>query len=113
MPITESYLKSIVGTLNEVRPVTHRKMFGGAGVYQDGVLFACVDNDRIYFKADDLTVGRYEAEGMEKFVYDPKTGASMPYWEVPPKVIADPDTLAEWIDEAVEVARRKKAGKKR
>lgn len=113
MPITQAYLDSVVQTLNAARPVTYRKMFGGAGIYQDRVLFACVDNDRLYFKVDDQTQLKYEALGRQQFIYDPATGASMPYFELPEDVYADPGKLAEWIDESVEAARRRKAKKKK
>jgi DNA transformation protein len=34
-------------------PVTIRKMFGGYGVYHDGLMFALVADDTLYLKADD------------------------------------------------------------
>lgn len=99
--------------LGAVRPVTYRKMFGGAGVYLDGLMFAVLDNDRVYFKVDSQNEGRYVEAGMDLFVYDPSTGATMPYREVPPRAWETPEDLAEWIDEALEVVRRKKAKGKR
>lgn len=99
--------------LGAVRPVTYRKMFGGAGVYLDGLIVAVLDNDRVYLKIDDVTEGRYIEAGMERFVYDPESGASMPYREVPAEVWQTPEVLAEWVDEALEAAKRKKSARKR
>ena len=47
-------------------------MFGGAGVYCDGVMFALVPRDTLYFRVDDGNRAAYEAEGLEPFTYDGK-----------------------------------------
>lgn len=113
MPITQAFLEATIARLSAARPVTYRKMFGGAGVYLDGFMFAVLDDDRVYFKVDEVNEGRYVDAGTDLFVYDPSKGATMPYREVPPKVWESPNTLGEWMDASVEVVKRKKAGKKR
>lgn len=113
MPITQAFLEATLAKLGAARLVTYRKMFGGAGVYLDGFMFAVLDDDRVYFKVDDVNEGRYVEAGMDLFVYDPSKGATMPYREVPNNVWESSETLGEWIDASVEVVKRKKGGKKR
>ena len=47
--------------------VTVRRMFGGAGVYCDGLMFGLVSDDTLYFRVDDGNRGAFEAEGLAPF----------------------------------------------
>ena len=44
-------------------PVAVRRMFGGAGVFADGLMIALVVDGVIYLKADDSLVPLFEREG--------------------------------------------------
>jgi DNA transformation protein and related proteins len=108
VPVSASYLASVVAALEAARPVTHRKMFGGLGVYLDGVFFAVVDDDRLYFKVDDGNLAGYDALGMEPWFPDPTSTKPSPYREVPADVLADVEALGEWVDASVAAAVRLK-----
>ena len=45
MAVTEGFKDFVTELLSGVGPVTIRNMFGGAGVYADGVMFAIVADD--------------------------------------------------------------------
>lgn len=94
--------------LGASRPIRARRMFGGVGLYCDEVFFAVLDDDRVFFKTDEQTRPQYEAAGMGQWAIESPSGGAMPYHEVPAEVLDDPRRLGEWIDAAVEVARRKK-----
>ena len=49
-----------------------RRLFGGAGLYVDGVMFAILSKDVIYLKADDGTRAAFEREGCAPFSYQAK-----------------------------------------
>ena len=36
-------------------------MFGGFGVYLDGLMFALLLDDRVYIKVDEVSVGRFSS----------------------------------------------------
>jgi len=67
-------------------PITIRKMFGGVGIYHDGLMFALVVDDTLYLKADTVTHWEFESEGLAPFTYDVKDGknvvTSYPRWQV-------------------------------
>jgi DNA transformation protein and related proteins len=92
----------------QFRPVTVRRLFGGAGLYADGVMFAILSKDVIYLKADDATRAAFEQEGCAPFSYQAKGGkrAIMSYWRMPERLYDDPDELAAWAERALAVARR-------
>ena len=96
------------------RPVTVRRMFGGAGIFCDGLMFALVFDGAIYFKVDDASIPDFEREGSSPFVYTrAKTPgrvgrASLAYWRLPERLYDDPDELAVWAGRALAIAERKK-----
>jgi DNA transformation protein len=95
-------------------PVDVRRMFGGAGIYSDGVFFALVDEGIIYLKADDKTAPRFAAEGCSQFVYQGKSReVAMSYWRMPERLYDDPDELADWARQAHAVAVRARMKKPR
>ena len=86
-----------------------RGMFGGLGIFRDGLMFGLVSDDRLYFRTDGENRPAYEAAGFGPFTYTgPRTGrtAAMPYHEVPDDVIEDAEALVEWARQASEAALR-------
>ena len=84
MAVSNEYRTFIQDQLEGFGPVTVRAMFGGAGVFRDGIMFGLIADETLYFKIDDTTKGDFEAEGSEPFVYT-KAGkaTAMSYWRVP------------------------------
>ena len=111
MAPSESFKDFIKDQLSGFGPVTIRNMFGGAGIYADGVMFAILTDDTLYLKADDTSSRAYEAEGMRPFTYTPegKAPVAMSYWEVPPRLLEEPEELAVWARTAHEIARADRA----
>jgi DNA transformation protein len=95
-------------------PVTVRRMFGGAGIYREGLMFALVFDGAIFLKVDDASIPDFEREGSRPFVYTRakspgKIGrASLSYWRLPERLYDDPEDLARWAERALVIARRKK-----
>lgn len=101
------FLGFLTDSLAPLGSIRMKRMFGGAGFYCDGIFFALIAYDRLYFKADEATSQRYANEGEGPFVYDGKTKpVTMSYWRVPERLFDDPDELLEWARQAVGVARR-------
>ncbi len=94
-------------------PVEVRRMFGGAGIYADGTMFALVSDGVIYLKADEHNTPAFEREGLGPFTYMRKDGqrASMSYRRMPDRLYDDPDELATWARAALAAAGRGGAGK--
>ena len=91
--------------LRDLRGVTCRAMFGGFGLYQNGVFFGIIHNSRLYFKTNERTKERYVQEGMKPFRPN-RSQTLKQYYEVPADVIDEPDRLVAWAQEAVVCAER-------
>jgi DNA transformation protein len=109
MSVSADYRDFILEQLAGAGRVTPRAMFGGVGLYLDGLFFALIDDDTLYFKADEASRRRYEAAGSSPFCPDPsRPEQAMGYWQVPADVLEDPEALVDWAREAQGVALSKR-----
>jgi DNA transformation protein and related proteins len=93
--------------------VTSRAMFGGHGLYHDGVMFAVAIDDGLYLKVDDQTRAMFEAEGCAPFIYThTEKPLAMSYWSAPAAAMDSPQAMLPWARLAFEAALRKPAGRK-
>ena len=108
------FVDHLVEQFETFAPVTARRMFGGHGLFRDGVMFGLVINDTLYFKADDRNRAMFEARGLSRFEYA-KQGKriSVSYYLAPGDAMDDPETLAQWAGPAFEAGLRgKRASRK-
>jgi len=81
-------------------------MFGGYGIFHEGLMFAVIADDTLYFKVDESNRDIYEKAGSQPFPH------GISYWEVPADVLEDKNRLGEWAGLSMDIA-IKKAEKKR
>ena len=114
MSVSPGFKEFLIEHMAGFGPVTIRAMFGGAGVMRDGQMFALIDDDVLYFKADETTRTVFEAEGLAQFTYKAKGGKlmEMNYWRAPERCLDDADEMAEWCRAAYGVALKAAAKKK-
>ena len=97
------------------RPIIVRRMFGGAGIYAHGVIFALLSSDgSLNFEADEINESDFVREGLPSFAPVMKSGkhAVMPYRQLPDRLYDDPEELAQWAQRALAAAQRKAISKK-
>jgi DNA transformation protein len=89
-------------------PVTLRRMFSGFGISADGTNFALALRAGLYFRADEQTIPRFEAEGSKPFQYQTraKTVTVGSYWQLPARLFDEPEELTEWARAALAAAQR-------
>jgi DNA transformation protein len=112
MSVSNDYRDFVLEQLAPAGRVTSRAMFGGVGLYLDGLFFALIDDDTLFFKTDEATRKRYESAGSKAFCpYPDQPDQSMGYWAVPAEVLEDSDELAAWAREAMGVALAKRSAR--
>lgn len=114
MSASPGFVELVKDALSGLGPVSVRRMFGGAGVYADGVMFGLIADDTLYLKADSDTKRAFEAEGLAPFLYAGRGKTiAMSYWRIPDRLLDDPDEMAAWARTALDVARRASTRKRR
>lgn len=94
--------------------VSVRRMFGGHGVFADGMMFALEQDGELFLKADDLTIPRLAAEKSEPFLYRARgREIALSYWKLPERLYDEPDAFAVFAQEAFAAARRAAGNKSR
>jgi DNA transformation protein len=112
MPVTDEFLIYLKDQLADMGPVTSRRMFGGAGLYCDGLMFAIVVDDVLYFKVDDSNRVDYETAGSGPFIFTSDRGQStLSYYEVPVDVLENKEKTSQWALKALDVAQAAKKTK--
>src|SRR5438552_11455553 len=88
--------------------VTMRRMFGKTGVFGDGVMFAVVTENTLYFRVDDQNRATFrEAEAFPPLNYAKKGSTiDLSFWRVPERLFDEPDELVAWAQAALAAARR-------
>jgi DNA transformation protein and related proteins len=112
MAFSKGYCDFVVEQLGRVAPVTAKSMFGGVGLYAQGLFFALIAEGCLYFKVDDSTRLDFERLGMERFRPFGEENA-MGYYEVPADVLEDLTQLEVWMRKAIDVAAQAKRSKLR
>jgi DNA transformation protein len=83
-----------------------RRLFGGEGLFRDGLMFAIVHEGMLYFKTSEESRKAFIAEGSGPLFYKFKNaeGVLTSYYELPDRLYDEPDELAEWARIAFAVA---------
>ena len=105
----EARIRDLFGPLGAI---SVQSMFGGAGVYCDGVMFALIAGDeRLYLKAEGVLARAMAAGGSEPFTY-PRDGEprARGYWRMPDTGWEDPEEARLWGARSLDLARAARQG---
>jgi DNA transformation protein len=110
MNSSPEYLDFVMDWLLLIDDVGSRAMFGGYGIFHQGLMFALISGDSLYFKVNASNREMYQQAGSRPFPH------GISYWEVPGEVIEDNPRLLEWAGISIDIAitaaaKKKKKGK--
>jgi len=78
-------------------PVTTRKMFGGHGIYHNGLMFALVADGVLYLKTDGENSDHFVQEGLPPFEFIKKGKLiKTSYYRAPDEIMDDRELAAVW-----------------
>jgi DNA transformation protein and related proteins len=104
--VSDGFRSFVLDQLEPLGPIVAKSMFGGVGLYCDGVFFGLIALDVLYLKVDETTRRDYEAAGSRPFRPYPDRSGTMQYYNVPVDVLESQIDLVEWARKAVTVARK-------
>ena len=110
----KEFVLYVVDLLCSIGPVHAKRMFGGYGIYLDGLMFGLIADGVLYLKADDATEKEFEAKGLEAFTYNKKGKEyRMSYYQAPEEALEDGEEMNIWANKAYAVALRAAAKKRK
>jgi DNA transformation protein len=116
MPTTvkeKEFVSYVVELMQPIGVVSAKRMFGGYGIFLDGLMFALVADSTLYLKADSETENEFEEKGLERFKYNKKGKEySMSYYCAPEEALEDIDEMNAWARKSCGAALRAAARKK-
>jgi DNA transformation protein len=111
------YVAHIVDLLQFIGLVESKSMFGGFGMFLEGLMFGLVAGNELYLKVDTQNLQDYEDLGLQAFSFE-KNGRQfkMSYYQAPEEAMEDAELLSDWASNAYGAAMRaaaKKGGKRK
>ena len=94
-----------VDMMHLLAPVSAKAMFGGYGIYKNGVMFALIVKDTLYLKTNAETRSEFIARRLEPFAYQ-KQGKTytIAYYQCPEEAFDDETIMLMWAKTAYLVA---------
>lgn len=95
--------------------ISMRRMFSGAGIYADDIIFALIIADVLYLKTDAGNREQFSDEGLEAFSYENSKGrvVQTSYHRAPDEAMDSPALMLPWARSALAAALRSQSNKTR
>ncbi len=108
--MSDDFVDYVMELFGPFGTVAARRMFGGHGVYLDGLMFAIVSGDALYLKADEMNRIEFEQAGCETFGYTRKgRRATLNFFRAPEDAMESPELMLPWARSAYAAALRANA----
>lgn len=104
--LPSEFVTNLCEALARLGDVRARRMFGGYGISCDGLTFALVADDTLYFKVDDGNRADYVALGLTPFRPMAEKPVTLSYYPPPDSTLDDSNELLAWARPALEAALR-------
>ena len=108
MPASPEFVAHCLDLLAPLGMVRTRRMFGGHGLWVDGLFVALIAGEQLFLKADLEVRPEFERAGCAPFNYARRDGrrATMAYWSAPDQAMESPAMMLPWARLAVASALR-------
>lgn len=104
---SKEFISYLLEMLEGFSSVSAKAMFGGHGIYLNGLISAIVVDDTLYIKADQTSRNIFEIRGLTQFSYMKKgKKCFMSYYMILEESLDDPEELSSWAQKGYEAALR-------
>ena len=104
MPLSSEereYASYVVNLMQSIGPVSAKFMFGGYGLFLEGLMFGLIADSVLYLKVDKETENEFKARGLEAFTYNKKGKEfKMSYYQAPEEALEDVEEMNLWANKA-------------
>jgi DNA transformation protein len=107
MQDSREFVDYVIELLGPFGTVEARRMFSGHGIFLDGLMFAIVADEALWFKADEINEQEFRDAGCERFSYvRGGRAATMSFYRAPPESLESPAEALPWARSAYAAALR-------
>ena len=115
MPVSneeKEFTSYVVELMQSIGSVYAKRMFGGYGIFNDGLMFGLIADSVLYLKADEETVKEFKTKGLVPFSYH-KQGkvCKLSYYQAPEEALENDEEMRTWATKAYNTALRAAAKK--
>ncbi len=107
MAVSDDFIEYILDQFSGWGEVYVQRMFGGVGLYRDGLMFGLVANNAAYLKVDETNKDKFLEAGSEPLKPFPNRPTLLSYFEIPPDVLEDRDELIKWAEESLSIQKKR------
>lgn len=115
MPIDNTFVENVLDRLQLSTTVICKKMFGGYGLFHDGIMFALIADNELFLKTDGQSSHFFKAMNLPPFSYDKarRKTVRLSYYLAPESFFEEPEETLLWTQRALDAARRAHPGAKK
>jgi len=97
----------VVDLMQSIGPVNAKAMFGGHGIFLDGLMFGLIADKILYLKADKNNLEEFTSRGLSPFTYNKKDKEmKLSYYQAPEEALENADEMNLWGNSAYSAALR-------
>jgi len=105
--VEKEFVSYVVELMQSIGPVCAKGMFGGHGIFLEGLMFGLVADSILYLKADKENENEFNARGLEAFTYNKKGKEfRMSYYQVPEEALENEEEMKIWANKSCSAALR-------
>ena len=117
MPVSneeQEFASYVVELMQSIGSVYSKRMFGGYGIFNDGLMFGLIADSVLYLKADEQTEDEFKTKGLGPFTYN-KQGKEfkLSYYQAPEETLENDEEMYVWATKAYNTALRAASKKKK
>ena len=107
MSAQQEFAAHVVDLLDSFGPCQAKRMFGGVGIFHQGLMIALIADGSLYLKVDRQTQEIFEQQGSDAFSYLKKgKECKLSYFLAPEDFFEDHDACIHWARLAYDAALR-------
>jgi DNA transformation protein and related proteins len=112
MASSKEFIEFLHEVFESFGPIQAKRMFGGYGIYHDGLMFGLVIDNQLYLKSDAENLTFFEAQGLGPFLYNMKGKVvQLSYHQAPEAMLDERELAAQWARRSWDAALRAQAAK--
>jgi DNA transformation protein len=107
MATERDFVNYLMELLSPLVGITAKRMFGGYGLFRDGLMFGLVADATLYLKTDRQNQASFEERGLEPFTYRKADKViQMSYCRAPEEALDSSEGMCAWAELAYQAALR-------